>query len=107
MGAWLLLSGAVVLEIAATLMLKLSDGFEKWYWATAAILCYCACFFLFAPALKHIPVGVAYAIWAGAGIVAITVIGVVGFNDNLNMVQIGCIGLVLAGSVGLRLSTTV
>lgn len=107
MSAWVFLAIAIFLEVAATLMLKVSNGFEKWYWAAGAIGCYTACFWFFAPALKHIPVGVAYAIWAGVGIVAIALIGAVGFKEQLSPAQLGCIGMVVFGAVGLRLTTAV
>lgn len=107
MGAWSFLAGAIVLEIAATLMLKMSNGLLKWPWAAGAIGCYILCFFLFAPALKYIPVGIAYAIWAGMGIVAMSVIGLYAFGESLSLQQLGFIALVVAGVVGLRLTTTV
>ena len=76
---------AIVREIVATAMLKASDGFEKPMWAIGSMLCYGLCFLFFAPALKLIPVGVAYAIWSGLGIVAISVVGILVFGDKLNL----------------------
>jgi len=105
MSAWFLLACAIALEVAGTLLLKLSDGFEKWHWGVLAIVSYSACFWVMAPALKIIPVGVAYAIWAGIGILAITLIGFVLFDEHLGIVQLGCIALIVVGAVGLRLTT--
>ncbi|MEM6310918.1 MAG: multidrug efflux SMR transporter [Pseudomonadota bacterium] len=105
MGPWLFLSGAIALEIAGTVFLKLSDGFSKWQWAGASILCYWICFAALAPALRDLPVGVVYAIWAGAGILGGVVIGIAVFGETLNSLQYICIGLILIGAVGLRLST--
>jgi small multidrug resistance pump len=106
MSGWYYLLGAIALEVAGTFLLKLSNGFEKWHWGTLSILCYSACFWVLAPALKVIPVGVAYAIWAGVGIVAAAVIGLFAFNEKLGALQLLFIGLVLAGAIGLRLTTT-
>lgn len=106
MSGWYYLLGAIALEVAGTFLLKLSSGFEKWHWGTLSILCYSACFWVLAPALKVIPVGVAYAIWAGVGIVAAAVIGLFAFNEKLGALQLLFIGLVLAGAIGLRLTTT-
>ncbi len=106
MSGWYYLLGAIALEVAGTFLLKLSNGFEKWHWGTLSILCYSACFWVLAPALKVIPVGVAYAIWAGLGIVAAAVIGLFAFNEKLGALQLLFIGLVLAGAIGLRLTTT-
>jgi small multidrug resistance pump len=62
MMAWVLLGIAIVLEVTGTFLLKLSNGFEKWYWGALSITCYSACFWVLAPALKVLPVGVAYAV---------------------------------------------
>jgi multidrug transporter EmrE-like cation transporter len=106
MTAWILLGIAIVLEVTGTFLLKLSNGFEKWYWGALSIGCYSACFWVLAPALKVLPVGVAYAIWAGVGIIAAAALGAVVFDDKLGLVQYGCIALVILGAVGLRLTTT-
>ena len=103
--AWVLLGLAIVLETAGTFFLKLSNGFARPLLGGLAIALYSACFWVFAPALKVIPVGIAYAIWAGVGIVAAAVIGFLAFGERLGPVQLGCIALVLVGAVGLRLST--
>ena len=105
MSAWLYLALAILLEVTGTFLLKLSGGFEKWWWGTLAIVAFSACFWMFALALKAIPVGVAYAIWAGIGIVAASVIGLVAFGEKLGAVQIACIGLVVVGVIGLQLTT--
>ena len=105
MTAWVFLGIAIVFEVTGTFLLKLSNGFEKWYWGALSIVCYSACFWVLAPALKVLPVGVAYAIWAGVGIIAAAVLGAVVFDDKLGLVQYGCIALVILGAVGLRLTT--
>ncbi|MBC6443055.1 MAG: multidrug efflux SMR transporter [Rhodobacteraceae bacterium] len=105
--AWIYLLGAIVLEVAGTYLLKLSDGFVRWQWGVASFACYSLCFFALAPAMKVLPVGVVYAIWAGVGIVAAALIGLFAFDERLSAVQFVCILLVLAGAIGLRLSTHV
>lgn len=105
MNGWVLLSGAIALEIAGTFLLKLSNGFALVHWGLLSIAAYAACFVAFAPALRTIPVGVAYAVWSGAGIVAASLIGLAAFHERLGAAQLACIALVLAGIVGLRLTT--
>ena len=105
MTAWMFLTVAIVLEVVGTVFLKLSHGFEKWHWGTLSILCYICCFWAFAPALKAIPVGVAYALWAGIGILAVTLIGFAVFREQLGPVQLVFIALIAIGAVGLRLTT--
>lgn len=103
---WALLVAAIGLEVIGTLLLKLSDGFAKWHLGVAAIGLYAICFWALATVLRSIPVGVAYAIWSGVGIVAITAIGVVLFGERLGAMQMFFIGLILTGAVGLQLTTT-
>ena len=106
MTAWLLLLVAIAFEIVGTTLLKLSDGFAKPLLGVLAISAYSASFWFFAPAINTIPVGVAYAIWAGVGILAITAIGALFFEQRLALLQDHFISLILIGAVGLRLTTT-
>lgn len=105
MNAWVLLAGAIALEIAATSLLKASAGFTRPLYGVASITLYSLCFWLLAFAFTRIPMGVAYAIWSGVGIVAIALIGVVVFRQPLSLVQAGCIALIAIGAVGLNLAT--
>jgi small multidrug resistance pump len=104
--AWIYLAMAIALEVAATFMLKLSNGFEKTHWGVASMVLYSGCFWVLAPALKTIPVGVAYAIWAGVGIAAAGAIGAFAFGEKLGPLQLGFVVMIMAGAVGLRLTTT-
>jgi multidrug transporter EmrE-like cation transporter len=105
MNAWILLAIAIGFEIAGTSLLKASDGFTRWGLGMASMACYWVCFGFLAAAIKTIPVGVAYAIWSGVGIVAIALIGWVVFRQSLTLVQTGCIMLILVGAIGLNLTT--
>ena len=102
---WYFLLAAIAFEVAGTFSLKLSHGFERWQWGVASIFLYAACFWMLAPAMKYLPLGIVYAIWAGVGIVAAALIGGFAFNERLGAVQFLCIAMVLIGSIGLRLST--
>lgn len=106
MNAWIFLGLAIALEVTGTFLLKLSNGFQKWQWGALSIACYSACFWVLAPAMKALPVGVVYAVWAGVGIAAATAIGVFAFDERLGALQYLCIALILIGAVGLRISTT-
>ncbi|WP_260598754.1 DMT family transporter [Sphingomonas endolithica] len=106
MSAWLFVAAAIALEVTGTFLLRLSDGFAKWHWGLLSIACYSACFWALSPAMKVLPIGVIYAVWAGVGIVAAALLGLVIFGERLGMVQVLCIALVLVGAVGLRLTTT-
>ena len=75
MNPWLTLTLAIVLEVIATTLLKISDGFSKWLPAAASLAIYAVCFYFVALAFRSIPVGMVYAIWSGCGIVLIALIG--------------------------------
>lgn len=107
MSAWVYLAIAIALEIGATLCLKLSEGFTVLKFGIASLVLYCLCFVFFAPALKHLPMGVMYAIWCGAGILGIAILGYWLFDQALSPEQMGFIGLIIAGTVGLNLTTRV
>jgi small multidrug resistance pump len=106
MTAWIALAVAIGFEIAGTSLLKASDGFARWGLGMGAMVCYWVCFGALALAFKSIPVGVAYAIWSGVGIVTIAGIGWAVFRQPLSLAQLGCMALILIGTVGLNLATT-
>ncbi|WP_280869977.1 SMR family transporter [Labrys sp. LIt4] len=94
---------AVILEIIATSLLKASDQFTR-LWPTVMMgLCYMAAFYFLSYTLRTMPVGIAYALWSGIGIVLISVIGFVVFNQSLDLPAIIGIGLILAGVVIINL----
>ncbi len=102
---WLLLSGAIGVEIVATTSLKLSDGMARLGFLAGALLLYGVSFVLLAMALKAIPIGVAYAIWSGIGTAAITAIGVMWFSETLTPLRVLFIGLIIVGAIGLQVTT--
>lgn len=103
MNAWTFLAFAIVTEVAGTTALKLSRGFEVWQWGVAVAICYTLSFYLLALALKHIEVGVAYAIWAGVGTALIALVGLAVFHESMNWVKAVSIAAIIAGVVGLNL----
>lgn len=103
--AWILLFGAIVLEVVSTSLLNASQGMTRWGYGIAAMAGYSLCFWLLAFAMTRIPMGVAYAVWSGLGIVAITAIGWVVFRQNLTLAQAGFMALILIGAIGLNLTT--
>lgn len=107
MKAWTLLSIAILFEVMGTSLLKHSDGFARWHWGMLSIACYSMSFWFLAPVLKLIPVGVAYAIWAGAGITLITLVGFFVFGQKLSLLQIIMIMFIVVGAVGLNLTTDI
>lgn len=106
MNSWLLLGLAIVLEVIGTVCMKLSDGFTQVLPAAGVVVFYLASTVLLAVVVKYIDISIAYAVWAGLGIVLITIIGFFGFNEPLSWLRVACIGLIVVGVVGLNLSGT-
>ncbi len=101
---WSYLACAILLETAGTTSMKLSLGFTKLVPSILIFLFYAASFAALAFALKGIDVGLAYAIWSGAGTVIIATIGILYFQEPAMASRIISIGLIVAGVVGLKLS---
>ncbi len=97
--AYLLLLVAILFESVATSSLKSSEGFTKAGPSALAILCYAVSFYLLSLTLKTIPIGIAYALWAGLGIVLVAGIGVAVFGQRLDGPAILGMGLIVAGIV--------
>lgn len=94
---YLYLSLAIVLEVMGSSFLNASNGFSKWLPTTIAIVSYTICFYFLSLAFKYIPLGIAYAVWAGMGIVLTALVSVYVFKQNLSLNAIIGILLILAG----------
>ena len=94
---YLYLALAIVLEVLGSSFMKASDGFSKLLPTTITIIAYIACFFFLSQALKSIPLGIAYAIWGGLGIVLTALISVIIFKQSLDSPAIIGIILIVAG----------
>jgi small multidrug resistance pump len=88
---------AIVAEVAATSALKASEGFSRLGPSLVVVLGYAVAFFCLSLTLRTIPVGIAYAIWSGAGIVLIAAIGWVFFRQALDPPAIIGLGLIISG----------
>jgi multidrug transporter EmrE-like cation transporter len=102
--AWVYLAIAIVVEVAATVSLRASDGFTEPLPAAAAVVGYALSIWLLALSLKGLEVSLVYAVWAGIGTAAIAVIGMAALGESVNAVKIASIGLVIAGVVGLNVA---
>jgi small multidrug resistance pump len=91
------LLAAIVFETIGTSFLKQSEQFTRLVPSLATCLCYVGAFYLLSLSLKTIPVGIAYAIWSGIGIVLISIIGVVAFKQHLDLAACLGLGLIIAG----------
>jgi len=101
--AWVLLLVAGLLEIVWSVSMKASDGFTTHNFTAIALIAASLSFWLLGLALRHLPVGTAYAVWTGIGAVGAAVLGIVFFGESLTIARIGCIALIVCGIVGLKL----
>lgn len=100
---WLLLAGAIVLEVFATTALKLSDGFTRLGWAAAMAGAYLGSFGFLTLAIKRLDVGTAYAIWAGVGTGLVAIVGLVVFGEQFSWLKVSGIALVVIGVIAINL----
>lgn len=99
MSHWWFLAIAVIAEVVGTSFLKSAAGFTRPWPSLAVVLCYAIAFYCLSLTLRTLPVGIAYAVWAGTGIVLIALIGRVLFAQQLDTAALLGIGLILAGVV--------
>jgi len=100
---WLFLSIAIVSEVIATSALKAADGFTKPMPSVVVVLGYGLAFYCLSLTLRTIPVGVAYAVWSGVGIVLVSVVGWVLYDQRLDAAALVGIGLIASGVMVLNM----
>jgi small multidrug resistance pump len=101
---YVLLVFAILAEVAATSLLPRTAGFTQ-LWPTVAVLTsYALSFLLLAQVVKTLPIGIAYAIWAGLGTLAVLAIGVFVLHQSLSALQVGGVLLVIVGVVLINLA---
>jgi small multidrug resistance pump len=101
---WLYLILAIFSEVAGTTSMKLSEGFTHTLPSVLIFVFYALSFTFVTLALKTLPVGLTYAIWAGLGTALITAIGVLWFGENMNTLKAISLLLIIAGIAGLHFS---
>ena len=103
MKQWLFLGAAIVSEVIATSAMKSSEGFTKLVPSIVVVLGYITAFYFLSLTLKTIPVGIAYAIWAGLGIVLIAVVGWIVHGQKLDIPAMLGMALILLGVLVINL----
>jgi len=100
---WIILFIAGLFEVAWAIGLKYTEGFSKLWPSVFTIVCMIISMGLLAYAVKHLPIGTAYAIWTGIGAVGTAILGIILFNESKELVRIFFILLIVIGIVGLKL----
>jgi quaternary ammonium compound-resistance protein SugE len=100
--SWLYLFVAGLFEIAWAIGLKYTEGFSRLVPSLLTVGAMIVSLALLGLALKSLPVGTAYAVWTGIGAVGTAALGIYLFEEPATVLRIGCIGLIVAGIVGLK-----
>ena len=103
MNKWIYLTLAIFSEVMATASLKSTEGFTKLWPSVLVLVGYSAAFYFLSLTLDTIPIGVAYAIWSGVGVAAITLVSIFFFDQKIDTAGFIGIGLIVAGVIILRL----
>ncbi len=94
---------AIIAEIFATSCLRASAGFTQFWPSVAVVIGYGVTFYFFSLALQSIPVGIAYAIWSGVGIIGVSIIAWLVYRQTLDLPAMLGMGLILAGVLVINL----
>lgn len=103
--AWVILIVAGLFEIGWAVGLKYTEGFTRLWPSVATAAAMIVSLVLLGLALKDLPIGTAYAVWTGVGAVGTAILGIYLFGDPANFARLACIGLIVAGIIGLKLVT--
>ena len=103
--SWFILLLAGAAEITWAIGLKYADGFKNLLPCAITVIGYIASLLLLELALRKLPLGTAYAVWTGIGIVGTSVLGVILFKEHLSLAQALCILLIIGGIAGLKILT--
>ena len=101
--AWALLVAAGILEIGWAIGLKYTEGFTRLWPSVATVGAIVASLYMLSIAARTLPIGTAYAVWVGIGAAGAMVLGMVLLGEPRTTARIVCIGLIVAGVVGLKL----
>ena len=103
MNHWVYLITAIVSEVVATSALKASTGFTKPLPSVVVVIGYLVSFYFLSLTLKTIPVGIAYAIWSGVGVVLISVVAWLLYGERLDLPALIGMGLIISGVMVINL----
>ena len=101
--AWLMLIVAGSFEVVWAIGLKYAEGFTKFWPSAMTIVAMLVSIVLLGFAMKSLPVGTSYAVWVGVGAVGTAILGIVLLGEPATAARLACIGLIVAGIVGLKL----
>lgn len=102
--AWMILVVAGLFEIGWAIGLKYTEGFTRLWPSVGTVMAMVLSVGLLGLAMRTLPVGTAYAVWTGIGALGTVILGIVLFGEPATVARLVCVGLILAGIVGLKLT---
>ena len=102
---WILLFIAGLLEVGWAIGLKYTEGFTRLWPSVGTLAAMTISVMLLGLAMRTLPVGTAYAVWTGIGAVGTVILGIVLFAEPATAARLGCVGLIVAGIIGLKLTS--
>ncbi len=103
--SWIILVIAGLFEIGWAIGLKYTEGFTRLWPTVGTVASMVISVGLLGVAMRDLPVGTAYAVWTGIGAVGTVILGIVLMGDPANAPRLACVGLILAGIIGLKLTS--
>ncbi len=103
--AWVVLLLAGLLEMGWAIGLKYTEGFTRLWPSVGTALSMVLSVVLLGWAMRSLPVGTAYAVWTGIGAVGTVILGIVLFHEPANAARLVCVGLIIAGILGLKITS--
>ena len=103
--AWIVLFIAGLLEMGWAIGLKYTEGFTRLWPSIGTAISMVLSVVLLGWAMRTLPVGTAYAVWTGIGAVGTVALGIVLFNEPANAARLVCVGLIIAGILGLKFTS--
>jgi quaternary ammonium compound-resistance protein SugE len=100
--AWIILGIAGLFEVGWAVGLKYTQGFTRLTPSVLTVISMAASLGLLGLALKTLPLGTAYAVWTGIGSIGTAILGIWLFGESASPVRLACIGLIVAGLIGLK-----
>ena len=103
--AWVYLLLAGLFEIGFAIGLKYTEGFTRLWPSVGTVVSAAISLWLLTQALKAIPLGTAYAIWTGIGALGVATLGIALFSESASPARLLCIAVIVAGVIGLKLTS--
>ncbi|TLU74783.1 DMT family transporter [Mannheimia varigena] len=103
MNVWILLAISICIEVVATNLLKLSNGFTKVVPTVGSLALYGLSFYFLSIIFRTLPVGIVYAVWSGVGIILTTLVAYFAFGQKIDLAGMIGIGLIIAGVLVINL----